>query len=210
MEEDRRTRKRDRTRQAILASALALFAERGIYQPSIEEITARADVGKGTFYQYFDSREILIAELIQNGFALLLTEMELQMETAGKGADPLPIILTSHQVFFALNPEYLLLFHQARGWMKIARHHGDPLKKAFAGYVHRLSQLMGDPPSTPSEPHSRRAIVLAGFIAGVLSFEKILNIGAAPEGLAQDLLLLVPTSIHVTRPSRRVTAKGRR
>jgi AcrR family transcriptional regulator len=99
MEEDRRTRKKDRTRQALLGGALALFAERGIYEPSIEEITARADVGKGTFYQYFDSREVLIAELVQNGFTLLLAEVALQLENAGEGADPFPTILVSHQYF---------------------------------------------------------------------------------------------------------------
>jgi AcrR family transcriptional regulator len=210
MEEDRRTRKRDRTRQALLAGALAIFAESGIYEPSIEEITARADVGKGTFYQYFESREVLIAELVQHGFSLLLAEMELQMEAAGEGVDPLPIILASHQVFFALNPEYLLLFHQARGWMKMARPHGDQLREAFSAYMRRLGHLMGDPASGPSQPPSRRAVVLAGFIAGVLSFEKILGIMASPEGLARDLSLLVPTSPDEARPSRRATEKGRR
>jgi AcrR family transcriptional regulator len=194
MEEDRRTRKRDRTRQAILAAALALFAERGIYEPSIEEITARADVGKGTFYQYFDSREVLIAELVRNGFTLLLAEVALQLENAGGEADPLPTILISHQFFFALHPEYLLLFHQARGWMKMARHHGDSLRLAFAEYVQRLGQLMGDPPTAPSDSPSRRAVILAGFIAGVLSFEKIIGVGGPAPNLCEDLALLTPSS----------------
>jgi AcrR family transcriptional regulator len=192
MEEDRRTRKKDRTRQALLGGALALFAERGIYEPSIEEITARADVGKGTFYQYFDSREVLIAELVQNGFTLLLAEVALQLENAGETADPFPIILVSHQYFFALHPEYLLLFHQARGWMKMARHHGDPLKQAFAAYVSRLGELMGDPPAASAGPPSRRAVILAGFIAGVLSFEKILGVEGSASGLVGDLELLAP------------------
>lgn len=210
MEEDRRSRKRDRTRQAILAGALALFAEKGIYEPSIEEVTARADVGKGTFYQYFDSREMLIAELVQNGFARLLAETELQVDAAGECADPLPIILVSHQVFFALNPEYLLLFHQARGWMKMARHHGGKLQEAFYAYVRRLGQLMGDPPTNPSDPPSRRAVVLAGVIAGVLSFEKILDTRESPEGLVGDLSLLVPASPTEAPPNRGLTSKGRR
>jgi AcrR family transcriptional regulator len=210
MEEDRRSRRRDRTRQAILAGALALFAEKGIYEPSIEEVTARADVGKGTFYQYFESREVLIAELVQHGFSLLLAEMELQMEAAGEGVDPLPIILASHQVFFALNPESLLLFHQARGWMKMARHHGGKLQEAFHAYVRRLGQLMGDPPTSPSVPPSRRAVVLAGVIAGVLSFEKILDTGESREGLVGDLSLLVPASPTEAPPNLGLTSKGPR
>jgi AcrR family transcriptional regulator len=210
MEADRRTRKRDRTRQVLLAGALALFADRGIYEPSIEDITARADVGKGTFYQYFLSREVLIAELVQNGFTLLLANVASQLETAPEGADPLPVVLEAHRAFFAAHPEYLLLFHQARGWMKMARHHGEPLRVAFATYVGQLGQLMGDPPSAPSSPPSRRAIILAGFIAGVLSFEKILNAEESPRGLWADLVLLAPSSLSGTSHGLGPNAKRRR
>jgi len=194
MEPDRRTRKHDRTRRALLAAALALFSEKGIYEPSIEQITAKADVGKGTFYRYFPSREVLIADLVMDGFTLLLAEAEAQVATVPAGAEPLPAIVEAHRAFFAARPEYLLLFHQARGWMKMARHHGEPLQQAFGAYVCRLGQLMGDPPEDGDGP-PRRAIVLAGVIAGVLSFERILGAGESPAGLCEDLALLAAQSL---------------
>lgn len=191
MEQGRRTRKREKTRRALLAAALALFADRGIYEPTIEEITQKADVGKGTFYQHFLSREALIAELTRSGFALLLEEAKKEAVDARDDAERLRAIFKSHGAFFAQHPEYLLLFHQARGWMKVERHHYGALREVFSDYVFRIADLMGDKLSAPGGPPSPRAVALAGFIAGVLSFEHILGPDAPKRGLEEHLALLV-------------------
>src|SRR6266550_3078759 len=50
-----------RKREALLMSALALFAERGYEQTSIEDIARSAEVAVGGFYQHFTSkRQILL------------------------------------------------------------------------------------------------------------------------------------------------------
>jgi AcrR family transcriptional regulator len=59
----RRERKKQETRQALLASAQALFREKGYMATTIEEITGRADVAKGTFFNYFPSKEALLEEV---------------------------------------------------------------------------------------------------------------------------------------------------
>ncbi len=59
----RRERKKLETRQSLLAAAMALFHEKGYDATPIEEITERADVAKGTFFNYFPSKEALLAEL---------------------------------------------------------------------------------------------------------------------------------------------------
>jgi len=59
----RRERKKQETRQSLLAAAMALFHEKGYDATPVEEITERADVGKGTFFNYFPSKEALLAEL---------------------------------------------------------------------------------------------------------------------------------------------------
>jgi AcrR family transcriptional regulator len=48
-------------RVALLEAAEAVFVERGIAKATIDEITARAGVAKGTFYLYFSSK----AEVVQ-------------------------------------------------------------------------------------------------------------------------------------------------
>ena len=53
----RRERRREETRERIFRSALRLFAERGWATVTIEDITEAADVGKGTFFNYFPTKE---------------------------------------------------------------------------------------------------------------------------------------------------------
>ena len=57
---DRRQRRRARTAQRIIKTALRLFAERGYANTTIETITEAADVGKGTFFNYFPTKEHLV------------------------------------------------------------------------------------------------------------------------------------------------------
>jgi AcrR family transcriptional regulator len=59
---DRRTRRSAETRERLFAAAVRLFAEKGFAETTVEDITNAADVGKGTFFNYFPSKEhILIA-----------------------------------------------------------------------------------------------------------------------------------------------------
>ncbi len=53
-----------RKRAALLAAALALFAERGYEATSIEEIARRAGVAVGSFYQHVASKRQVLLVLI--------------------------------------------------------------------------------------------------------------------------------------------------
>lgn len=59
----RRERKKEETRQKLLEAARALFHTNGYDATTVEEITERADVAKGTFFNYFSSKEALLGEL---------------------------------------------------------------------------------------------------------------------------------------------------
>src|SRR6201981_2918563 len=59
---DRRQRRSAEIRERLFRSALALFAEKGFAETTVEDITEAADVGKGTFFNYFPSKDhILLA-----------------------------------------------------------------------------------------------------------------------------------------------------
>jgi len=57
----RRERRRTETRERIFRAALDLFAERGFMETTVEDITEAADVGKGTFFNYFPTKEHVLA-----------------------------------------------------------------------------------------------------------------------------------------------------
>ena len=62
---NRRERRRVETRERIIRAALNLFAERGVTATTVEDITNAADIGKGTFFNYFPSKEHILPQLCQ-------------------------------------------------------------------------------------------------------------------------------------------------
>jgi len=59
----RRTRRRNETKERLFRTALQLFAKKGYVNTRVEEITAAADVAKGTFFNYFPTKEHLLVAL---------------------------------------------------------------------------------------------------------------------------------------------------
>ena len=59
----RRERKKIETKEKIFKAALSLFLEKGFENTTVEEITEKADVGKGTFFNYFPRKESLLIYL---------------------------------------------------------------------------------------------------------------------------------------------------
>lgn len=58
----RRQRRSVEIRERLFRAALDLFARKGFTETTVEDITEAADVGKGTFFNYFPSKDhILIA-----------------------------------------------------------------------------------------------------------------------------------------------------
>lgn len=61
-------------REKILDAALELFAERGFHGTPVPEVAARAKVGAGTIYRYFESKEALVNALYQHWKGVMLAE----------------------------------------------------------------------------------------------------------------------------------------
>jgi AcrR family transcriptional regulator len=61
---DRRTRKREKSRVAILDAAAQVMSEKGIDEATMAEISELADVALGTLYNHFDSKEDLAIAVV--------------------------------------------------------------------------------------------------------------------------------------------------
>ncbi len=66
--EPRGARRKRETRSKLLAAALRLMAEKGLDGVAINEITEAADVGFGSFYNYFESKEAIYQALVDSIF----------------------------------------------------------------------------------------------------------------------------------------------
>src|SRR2546426_835383 len=60
--------KRDSRRAQLLEAALSLFSEKGYYATSIADIIERAQVARGTFYNYFDGKRQIFNQLLDQLF----------------------------------------------------------------------------------------------------------------------------------------------
>ena len=56
----RRERRSAELRERMFRAALELFASKGYAETTVEDITEAADVGKGTFFNYFPSKEHIL------------------------------------------------------------------------------------------------------------------------------------------------------
>jgi AcrR family transcriptional regulator len=66
--EARGARRRRETRTRLLSAALRLMADRGMDAVAVNEITEQADVGFGSFYNHFESKEAIYSALIEQFF----------------------------------------------------------------------------------------------------------------------------------------------
>jgi AcrR family transcriptional regulator len=61
--ETRVTRRKRETRDRIFCAALALFRDKGPDATTVAEIADRADIGKGTFFTYYPTKECVFADV---------------------------------------------------------------------------------------------------------------------------------------------------
>lgn len=70
-----RERKRTETRRRIADEAVRLASARGIPATTVDDIAAAADIGRATFFRYFDSKELAIATGLSDAAVFVLAAL---------------------------------------------------------------------------------------------------------------------------------------
>ncbi len=96
----RRQRRSAEIRERLFRAALALFAKKGYAETTVEDITEAADVGKGTFFNYFPSKDHILLAFGE----MQLGKLEAAIETARKTGEPMPEFLRSLGVRMTQEP----------------------------------------------------------------------------------------------------------
>lgn len=74
--ENRTERRKQRTRYQLMQAAGELILEKGYDNVSIQDITDRADVGRGTFYIHFKDKEEIAWEMIREHSEIVVSQMD--------------------------------------------------------------------------------------------------------------------------------------
>jgi AcrR family transcriptional regulator len=82
----RRERKKIETRQRLMEAALRLFREHGYDDATVEQIAGAADVAKGTFFNYFETKDAILPALAGWRFQQLEARL-----LPGQGAPASPV-----------------------------------------------------------------------------------------------------------------------
>jgi AcrR family transcriptional regulator len=85
----RRERRAAETRLRLFRCALQLFAERGFSNVTVEDITEAADVGKGTFFNYFDSKQHVLGVMAE----IQIGKVREALAQAETGKRPVRVVL---------------------------------------------------------------------------------------------------------------------
>ena len=88
----RSARRKQETRARLLEAALRLTAEKGMESVAINDITEAADVGFGSFYNHFESKEVMFSALMESMFEEFATRLD---RMAGNLSDPAEVVAVS-------------------------------------------------------------------------------------------------------------------
>lgn len=127
---DRRARQRADTRARLLGAAQTLFARQGIDATRINEITETADVGFGSFYNYFDSKDAIVAAVMEQAAAAAGAAID---AATADIEDPAEVVAVAHRTLLQIaidDPEL--------GWLMVRLEISHDLAStAFGAYAAR-------------------------------------------------------------------------
>ena len=100
--------------QRILEVATKVFAEQGFYGAETQQIADLADVGKGTVYRYYRSKEELFLAVADAGMRKLEAHIHAAIDSVDDAIDLIQTAGRAYAEFFQRHPELVEILIQER------------------------------------------------------------------------------------------------
>lgn len=104
-----KTRRGNRTKAKLLASAEKVFGDKGYWDSSVSQITRKAKVGMGTFYIYYDSKYEIFEDLIRKlnhelrkSISLAVNDLKTRKDIENKGFRAFFEFLDKHKKLYRI------------------------------------------------------------------------------------------------------------
>ncbi|SDY04109.1 DNA-binding transcriptional regulator, AcrR family [Evansella caseinilytica] len=127
-----KSEKARRTKGKILKAAEELLMRRDISKVSVNDIVQKADVAKGTFYLYFESKEDLAWSIVQEGAFSFDSEIE-KMINEPLTKENVAYLISSIIQFCLKNKELLMIIHHVKFWEFINKKQADYIEEKYIG-----------------------------------------------------------------------------
>lgn len=163
------------TRRKLKNAALDVFSEKGVDATTVEDITEKADLGKGTLYRHFADKEEMVITLVKDAIDHLISRLRKCPKQPEILEDVLEHFMDVHYDFFAESSEEFILLFQGRLLLKLHGDTLDNLEEPYLRYLREIENLTFPFASPEIDPANirRLACAVAGFISGYFSFAVI-------------------------------------
>ncbi|NQS88405.1 TetR/AcrR family transcriptional regulator [Patescibacteria group bacterium] len=95
----------------IMEAAESIFAEKGFYLTTVEEIAQKADLGKGTIYLHFENKRGLFLSIIERKLDILLKKIEEGIKEGDSPAEKIRLATEIHFKFLEKNRNFFKIIH---------------------------------------------------------------------------------------------------
>jgi AcrR family transcriptional regulator len=173
----RHRRRAKATRNKLLDAARSLFAEQGFNLTSIDDITRRADVGKGTFYYHFNNQQEIVEALVKQVIGELMEVIDTRCHDILDLRSLLDALIGAHIEFFSNRWEDFVLFFQGRTDLAI-EHSYEGLETPFLDYLRSVEKVLASAihRRLPESVLRRIACAVVGFVSGYYSFATLASL----------------------------------
>jgi len=164
-----------RTRKKLKEAALDVFSEKSVDAATVQEITEKADLGKGTLYQHFDDKEEIVVTLVEEAVEHLIEIIREYSDKPETLEDMLEHLLNAHYEFSVEAKEEFTLLFQGKLFLKLESETLDELEEPYLRYLEEIENKVSGYLSPRIDPIKirRLACAVAGFVFGFFSFAMI-------------------------------------
>ena len=172
---NRSQKRAKRTRKKLKKAALDVFSEKSVDAATVEEITEKADVGKGTLYQHFEDKEEIVVTLVDEAVEHLIERIRSYESSPETLEDMLEHLLNAHYEFSVGAKEEFMLLFQGKLLLRLGSDTLDELEEPYLRYLEEIENQLAAYISPRIDPIKirRLACAVAGFVFGFFSFAMI-------------------------------------
>ena len=142
MQEQQVSSKRPTARDRIMRAAEALFAERGFEATSIGEIALRAHVNRALLYYYFEHKEHLYHQLLQEGVERLRATVLAATNTTGSAREAVRTFLQGYLQTTYHNPGLVRIVYREIVGAQRGDEESKALVRQFMQTIAQLEQVL--------------------------------------------------------------------
>jgi TetR/AcrR family transcriptional regulator, fatty acid metabolism regulator protein len=196
-------RERDEAkRQAILAAAKRLFAERGFHGTSVSDLASAVDLPIGSIYTYFESKEAIVATVVEEGWESFFSALAAAASGPGRPEERLALVVYRFMPELFADIDLISIILAEAGRSISLEDKLERLASLVSGLVSELASARGLVMDFP--PRLAKAAIMIYFLGSLdaVRIGKLAGIEVEPKDAIDFIKLSVENSfcVELKRP----------